>query len=698
MEKGICVKKCFFKTFFIIFCLGITNISSAPRASIEWYDCFCWLNSSVQCLFKLKPLTEFLKDKKPNEITVPSDIKGTIVLREYVKLLQKVIEENKKSETIELKRNDTETFYLAVREWLGLGSGYQSPFLAMNPPIPFVCKTDFCLGKPLLSSSSSSVCSRHLRGNCTRDDCLMGAFGSLIFKSFYHDYKKIFGYHSYVKETMACQRCKRNYVEYQCDFSIFKRFMRENLPSFSTKKCSTCGSEAAFTRRFFLKSLPEVVKVYSFQGFDPKTKITIDKSFLSPDISEEERNRLEYDLSGFIVQVPNHHIWAYTKDYDTGIWYHNDGLGRKALDKEVSIGDIEKCFKDYPLGSSGNKTFISNLFYIRVGEPAAESESEMLILKDLSFEKYSFVNSLNRCFFAIKPLMNLLESKEPRDVTDGFFQDYVKYLKDVKSRTSKRLKEEEIKKFYDSLKTDYFRKRIEEGENFLKDFVRSVFPNDYKKIFDWEDVHFKTYEKCESCNTEKNHFLTAKKHEVMRPSSFYTGENCTQCSGKMKFHTEGTFNSFPEVIGLFGGASDFSPIEVEIDKNFLSSNLSKKQRGRLKYNLCGFIVYNRKEKRYWSCTKDDDTASWHYNDWETIGKDVVITQDEAKEEFEKHAFSSERSNAREPVTVISFYSRAEKSKDLLSKKVVQLEQSIEGLSQKLNDLKESLSDIAKKVS
>ena len=138
------MKKHFFKIIFIIFCLGITNISPAPRASIEWSGSFCWLNSSVQCLFKLKPLTELLKDENPNEITVPNDPKGTTVLREYTKLLRLVISRGPGTilnEASDNKDKETEAFYSSLLAWRNITvREAQDPYSLIIEPFVFFLK------------------------------------------------------------------------------------------------------------------------------------------------------------------------------------------------------------------------------------------------------------------------------------------------------------------------------------------------------------------------------------------------------------------------------------------------------------------------------------------------------------------------------------------------------------------------------
>ena len=182
-----------------------------------------------------------------------------------------------------------------------------------------------------------------------------------------------------------------------------------------------------------------------------------------------------------------------------------------------------------------------------------------------------------------------------------------------------------------------------------------------------------------------------------------------------------SLRALPEIVIL---NQCLGPFEFKIKESVLSPDISEEERSRLKYNICGFIVWSG--SHYWAYTKDYDTGKWHHNDGYNDVYDKEIASDEkelaeekVKKVFEKNRyikdkFINDNVHGKPKVSVanVLFYARAEKSsqkqpeqeeqtqkkKDVLSEKVTQLKQSLEGLSKTFNDLKKSLADISKKLS
>ena len=339
------MKKRFFRIFFLILCLGVTNISPAPRAGIRHYSNFCWLNSATQCLLKLKPLTELLKDKDPETIFIPNDSKAEKFLREYTKLIQKVIKEKPKK----LEPKDTYVFYQSVVSFIGREN---LPSRGMGDP------------ERIIDPFKKDI----------------------IYAAFSNDRQKIFEYKANYVSIGRCNTCEFSQKSEGDSGLFFSNLI--NVSSFletsSEVTCEKCREgRVVWTRVHRLRTLPEIVILHQCPG---PFEFEIDESVLSPDISEEERSRLKYNLCGFIVWNGIHY-WAYTKDYDTGKWYHNDGYN-DVYDKEIASDEkelaeekVKKVFeknryiKDNFIGGNEEKPKVSVanvLFYVRAEKSSKE--------------------------------------------------------------------------------------------------------------------------------------------------------------------------------------------------------------------------------------------------------------------------------------------------------------------------------------
>ena len=355
------MKKYFFKIFFLILCLSVTNISPAPRAGIRWYSMFCWLNSATQCLFKLKPLTELLKDKNPEDIKIPSDSKAEKVLREYTKLLQKVIKEKPKI----LEEKDTDAFYRSV-----------------------VSDGDFVYGS-MRDSYGDAI----------------DPFKEIISYDAFSDYR-IFSCEKRVKTKRECSQCGF-FEEKKADkVMIFHILLFGMYKTSKVRTCNKCDNKSlTWEQTVTLMSLPEIIIIEKgwIRNISDHFEISedengkkdffeikmMDKPVLSSDIPEEERN---YKLCGFIVWSGSHY-WAYTKDYDTGKWYHNDGYNN-VFDEEVSEEEARKKFEEHAYskdkfeggGESNPKVPVANvLFYSRAKDELVAKVTQLKqSLEDLS--------------------------------------------------------------------------------------------------------------------------------------------------------------------------------------------------------------------------------------------------------------------------------------------------------------------------